>query len=103
MMAFVFGGDLLFDPVDVDRVGLRIDVDEHDLRPGHLDRLGRGDEAVGDRDDLVAGPDAERLQRDEERVGAVRHADAVLDAAVAGERLLELLDERPADERGLRR
>ena len=37
-----------------------IDVDEHDLRAGHLDRFGRRDEAVGDRDDLVARTDAER-------------------------------------------
>ena len=102
MIAFVF--EVIFSSirVDVDVVGLRVDVDEHDLRPGHLDRLGRGDEAVGDGDDLVAGADAERLQRDEERVGAVRHADAVVDAAVAGERLFELLDVRAADERGLR-
>ena len=78
--------DLLFDPLDVDVVGLRIDVDEHDLRAGHLDRFGRGDEAVGDGDDLVARPDAERLQRDEQRIGAVRHADAVVDAAVAARR-----------------
>ena len=42
--------------VDVDVVGLRVDVDEHDLRARHLDRFGRRDEAVRDRDDLVAGP-----------------------------------------------
>ena len=32
-------------------------------------------------DDLVARPDAERPQRDRERVGAVGHADAVPHAA----------------------
>ena len=32
------------------------------------------------RDDLVAGLDAERHQREQQRVGARRHADGVLDA-----------------------
>ena len=51
---------------------------------------------------LLAGADAERLERDEQGVSAVCDADAVVHTAVAGERLLELLHERAADECRLR-
>ena len=39
MMAFVLGVIFSSIRVDVDVVGLRVDVDEHDLRARHLDRL----------------------------------------------------------------
>jgi hypothetical protein len=94
--------DLLFDALHVDVVGLRVDVHEHHLRPGHFDGLRGGNKAVRNRDDLVSGTDAERSQGDEERVGAVRDPDTVLNVAVTGKRLLELLDERSPDERRLR-
>ena len=93
--------DLRLDLIDVDVVGRGVDVDEHHLRAGHLDRLGRGDEGVGDRDDLVTRADTQRLQRDEQRVGSVGNADAMTDPAVLREGLLERLDERAADEGGL--
>ena len=43
--------------------------------PGRRDRLGAGVEGERRDDDLVAGPDAERAQRDRQRVGAVGDAD----------------------------
>ena len=53
--------------------------------PDRGDRLGRRVERERGADDLVAGLDAERAQRDHERVGAVGHADAVRRAGVRGE------------------
>ena len=53
------------------------------------DRLRGGDEAVGDGDHFVAGPDAAGAQGQIERVGPRRHPDGVLDAAVGGELRLE--------------
>ena len=44
---------------------------------------------------------AERLQRDEQRIGSVRKAEAMIDAAILREGLLERLDVRAADEGGL--
>ena len=55
-----------------------IDVDEHRRRADARDGAGGGEERVGAGDDLVARPDAERHQRDEQRVGAGGDADGVL-------------------------
>ena len=49
-------------------------------------------------DHLVAGPDPERVERDHERVRAVRDADRVLDSEVRGGLFLEGLDVRAEDE-----
>ena len=48
-------------------------------------------------DDLVAGPDAERPQSDRQRIGAVGDPDAVANAEIGGELVLESLDFRPED------
>jgi len=45
--------------------------------------------------DLIARPDAERPQRDRDRLGAVCHADRLIAADVVRELLLERLDFRP--------
>ena len=67
--------------------------------PRVRDRLGGGVEGEGGDDDLVAGPDAERAQREHERVGPVGHAGGVARAQVGGELALEGGDLGAEDER----
>jgi hypothetical protein len=81
-----------------DAEGLRVDVAEDGPRAGRRDRLGRRVEGERGNDDLVAGPDAEREQRQGDGVGPVRDADRVRHAEVAGPLLLERGDLRPEDE-----
>ena len=54
-----------------------IDVGEDRRRADARDRLGRRVERERRADDLVAAPDPERLENEDERVGAVRNADRV--------------------------
>ena len=82
--------------VDVERD--RIDVDEPRRRADARDAAGGREERERRRDDLVAGTDAERHQRDEQRVGARRQADGVRDAEVGRHLALERLDLGAADE-----
>ena len=82
--------------VEVERDG--VDVGEDRRRAAPHDRLGRRVEGEGRADHLVAGPDAERLEREHERVGAVRDADRALHAEVGGGLLLERPVVRAADE-----
>ena len=82
----------------VDVVGLRVDVHEHRRGPPAGDRPGRGEEGVRGRDHLVARPDPEGHQRDQQRVGARRDADAVGALAVGGDLPLQGLDLRAEDE-----
>jgi len=49
-------------------------------------------------DDLVARADAERIEREHERVGSVGDADRLLDAEILGRLALESLDLRSEDE-----
>ena len=75
-----------------------VDVDEHRGRARRLDP-GHGRHAgVRGRDHLVAGADAERPQRELDRVRARRDADRLARAAEGRELLLEGLDARAADE-----
>ena len=62
--------------------GLRVDVAEDGPGAGGRDRLGAGVEGEAGHDHVVAGADAERAQRDRERLGAVGHADRVGHAEV---------------------
>ena len=78
---------------------VRVDVAEDGPRARVRDRLGGGVERERGDDDLVAGPDAERAQREHQRVGAVGHAGGVARAEVGGELGLEGGDLRPEDER----
>jgi hypothetical protein len=78
---------------------VRGDVAEDGRRTGVRDRLRGGVEREGGDDDLVARPDAERAQREHERVGPVGDAGGVAGAEVGGELLLEGLDLGPEDER----
>ena len=57
--------------VRVEAQGHRVDVGEHRRRAAACDRLGGREERVGGGHDLVPGADAERLQAQLERIGAV--------------------------------
>ena len=98
MIAFVLGVILPAHVVRVEVHRRRVDLREDRSRPAARDRLGRRVEREGRADHLVAGPDLERVERDHERVGAVRDPDRVLDAEVRGGLLLEGLDLRAEDE-----
>ena len=67
------------------------------VAPSEHDHLAGGDERERRGDHLVAAADAERHQRDQQRLGAARARDAVLGADVRGEALLELADLRAHD------
>ncbi len=60
--------------------------------PTRADAAGGGEERIRGRDDFVAGTDAERHQRGEDRVGAGRHADGVRDVELSGDFALERFD-----------
>ena len=65
-------------------------VDKDRTRKQLADRADGRDEGVGGRDDLVARPDAQRLEAELDRVGARVHADGLARADHRGELLLEL-------------
>ena len=73
-------GDVVGIEVERDRV----DVGEHRRRAGAGDRLRRRVERERRADHLVAGADPHRLEREHERVGAVRDADRVRHAEIGG-------------------
>jgi hypothetical protein len=64
-------------PARVHAEGVGLDVDEHRARPHRDDRVGGGDEAVADRDHLVAGADVEGALGQLEGRGAARDRDRV--------------------------
>ena len=72
MIAFVRERDARLDLRRIDVVVGEIDVDEHRRGAEAIDDAGGGEERVRGNDDLVARPDAENHQRDEQRVGAGR-------------------------------
>ena len=76
----------------------RVDVGEHRSCPGPGNRLGRGVERERGADDLVAGADPHCLEREDERVRAVRDADRMRDIEVGRRLALERLDLGPEDE-----
>ena len=75
-----------------------IDVGEDGSRAGPGDRLGRRVERERGADHLVTGADPHRLERENERVGAVRDADRVRHVEVGGRLALERLDLGAEDE-----
>ena len=90
MIALVRGVIAASSSARIDVVGARVDVDEDRLRAGERDHFARRDEGERRSDHFVAAPDAVRHQRDQQRVGAARRADAMLDADVLGELALQL-------------
>ena len=75
-----------------------IDVHEDRLGARPRDAAGRGEERERRADHLVAGPDPQRHQAAEQRIGAAGDADGVLRAAIRGQVLLKLLNARAEDE-----
>ena len=69
------GADVLGHDLRGQQVRALVDVDEARRRPDEADGLGGRDEGVGRHDDLVAGPDAERAQGEDDRLGPGGDAD----------------------------
>ena len=90
MIALVLGG------VEVHR--RRVDVREYRCRAAPDDRLRGRIERERGADHLVAGPDAEGVEDDHDRVRPVRDADRLGDAEVPRRLLLEGLHVRAEDE-----
>ncbi len=82
--------------VDVVRDG--VDVDEHGRRAEPRHAAGGREERIRAGDDLVARADAQGHHRDEQGVGARRHADGVFDVQQRGQLALEALDLGAHDE-----
>ena len=100
MMARVRGVSLARDVRDVEQEGRGVAIDEHRRGARARDGERARDEGVGRHHDLVARPDPERAQRELERIGAVRDADAVRHPDEAGEARLELRHLGAEDEAG---
>src|SRR5262249_29767535 len=77
---------------------VRLDVDEDRPRAQAPDRAGGGKEAIRRRDDLVARPDPERHQGNQQGVGSRRDAHRMRGAAVRGELFFDRRLLRPKNE-----
>ncbi len=75
------------------------DVSHHRDAARLRHRLERGDEGRCGNDDLLAGLESRRQEPEPKSVKPARDADAMVDAAVRGERLLEKRDRRAVRER----
>ena len=82
--------------IEVHRRG--VDVREDRCCAPARDRLGGGVEGERRTDDFVARSDAERVHDEHQGVRAVRHADGLAHAEVAGGLALERADVRAQDE-----
>jgi len=69
--------------------GVGIDVHEHRGAARVVDGAGRGEERERGTDHLVAGPEAQGLEREEDRVGAAGAGDRVPDVGQCGDALLQ--------------
>ena len=86
--------DRRFEAGDIDIVGVGIDVDEHRLGLGQRHHLGGRGEGEARHEDRIARPDAGRIERQQQRVGAVGAGNGVPDADIGGDLALELGDFR---------
>src|SRR2546425_2314388 len=82
--------------IDVECVGLN--VHEHRRGAGIVNRAGRREEAERRRDDFVAWLQIQRLEGQQQRIGAARAADAVPGVGQPGDCRLEVRHGRPHDE-----
>jgi hypothetical protein len=85
----------------VEHERLLVDVREYGYGADLVHRRRCREARVRRDDDLVAGADGERAQRDRDRVRARAAADRVRDAAVRGPGALEARDRVAADEAAL--
>jgi N-acetylmuramoyl-L-alanine amidase len=89
--------DRRLDGARIHAPGRRVDIDKTRHGTRRHDSLGGSGGGQGHGDDLVAGPDAKRPQRQGQGVRAVADADAVAGVQVAGEVGLEAFDGRTED------
>ena len=94
MTARVRGVIAVADGGRIDDEGVGVDVDEHGTCAAQLDGVRRRRERVRGDDDLVAGPDLEREQREVEGGRARRNRRRMRGAHGARDSGLELLDLR---------
>jgi hypothetical protein len=92
--------DRRLDAVGIEVERARMDVHEDRRRPDVADRLGRGNERVSGRDDLVALADTTGPQGQLERRGPGRQAHGAARPDEPGKRALEIGDLPAQDERG---
>ncbi len=92
-------GDRRLDALRVDERRLRIDVDGHRPRSGGEDRRGGGNRSERRNDDLVAGTDAERRQRDLDGGRPARDTDELPSAERGGGLGLERRQFRSEEQR----
>ncbi len=90
--------DLAGGVLDVHVEAVEAGVGEDRRRARARDAAGRGEEGEARADHLVARPDPQGHQREEDPVGARRDADRVLDARELGDLRFEVLDFRAEDE-----
>ena len=88
-LAMLAALERFLDPRRVDVEGVGIDIDEDRARAEVAHHFGGRGEGERRGDDLVAGPDAEREQREMQRAGAMRDRERVARADIGGEFLLE--------------
>jgi hypothetical protein len=86
------------DPGRVDVGRAFLDIREYGLRAEKHNHLRGRDEGERRGDDLVAGPDLQRHERDQQGFGPGSDAHAVLGAGVSRETLLELAHLGPENE-----
>ena len=90
--------DARSDVLGIEVQGLRVDVGEHGRRADAGDRLGGRVERERGADHLVSATDLQRLEGEDERVRAVRHADGMRNTEEGGGLVLEGLHLRAEDE-----
>ena len=88
------GGDIL----RVEVHGRRVDIREDGRRSAPGDCFRRRVERERRTDDLVPSADTKRVEDKYERVGAIGHADRVVDSEIVGRLPLECSDVRPENE-----
>src|SRR5262249_45732014 len=78
----------------IDVVGSRLDIYKYGLRAEPRDHTGRGEEAIRRRDHLIAVPDIQSHQCNQERVCSRGHAYSIRSVAVGGHFSFQLFDAR---------
>ncbi len=75
--------------IEIETNRAAIDEDRRGANP--RDAARRGEKSEAGTNNLVARPDVQRHQRDQDRVGARAHTEGMLRAGELGQRALELL------------
>ena len=86
------GRNAVFNSMNIDVVGLRINVHKNGCCAGMYNRFSRSDEAVGSSDDFVALTDAQCSKGQDKSIGTIADTDGAPDFAELCERLLKPFD-----------